>query len=275
MLKNDLRLSVPDGFAITTAAFADYLRFNGIAAKVAALGLDRDITEDDLLEIRQAILGGEMSPGLHDEIDKALIKLRKKCSGNCRLAVRSSAVEEDGEYSFAGQYETILNVAVEGAAVKEAYQQVLASLYTVKSAAYHRQAGLDIRNGRMAVGCLCMVNAQTSGVLYSTNPGGEKNTLLVSATWGLGKSLVEGQTDADYYLIRKGLQPEISERRTGTKTSMVVNEDKGGTQTINTPPDLSGRSSLTDAQALELAGRGLADRGPFQVPSGHRMGDGQ
>jgi pyruvate,water dikinase len=265
-LKNDLGLSVPDGFAITTAAFADYLRFNGIAAKVAALGQGGDITEDALLEIRQAILGGEMSPAMHDEISEALVKLREKCGNNCRLAVRSSAVEEDGEYSFAGQYETMLNVPLEGGAVKEAYQQVLASLYTMKSEAYHRQAGLDIRNGRMAVGCLCMVNAQASGVLYSTNPGGEKNTLLISSTWGLGKSVVEGQTDADFYLIRKGVQPGILERRLGRKTSMVVSEDKGGTQTVNTPPDLSGKSSLSDAQALELARMGLLIEDRFRSP---------
>ena len=158
------------------------------------------LRETALGEIRNAILSGEIPPALNIEIDRALERLGMRCSGKCQLAVRSSAAEEDGEYSFAGQYETVLNVPLEGTAVKEAYKQVVASLYTEKSAAYHQQAGLDIRTGRMAVGCLFMVDAKASGVLYSTDPAGKRSSLLISSTWGLGKTIVEGQTDADFYL---------------------------------------------------------------------------
>ncbi|RPI37739.1 MAG: hypothetical protein EHM54_02415, partial [Nitrospiraceae bacterium] len=265
-LKNELKLPVPDGFSITTSAFAEFIRLNGIDAKIAALRQDGDITEGELLNIRNSILKGEMPPALNKEIDMALEKLRMRCRGHCQLAVRSSAVEEDGEYSFAGQYETVLNVPLEGAAVKDAYRQVLASLFTEKSAAYHRQVGLDIKNARMAAGCLFMVDAAASGVLYSENPGGERNTQLISATWGLGKSIVEGQTDADFYLIRKGVQPVITEKKTGRKTSMVVNGDGSGTVTVNTPSDMVGKSSLTDEQALELAALGARIEAHFRAP---------
>ena len=265
-LKNELKLPVPDGFSITTSAFAEFIRHNGIDAKIAALGLDGDITEGELLDIRNSILKGEMPPALNKEIDAALEKLEMRCRGHCPLAVRSSAVEEDSEYSFAGQYETVLNVPLEGMAVKDAYRQVLASLFTGKSAAYHLQAGLDIKNARMAAGCLFMVDAAVSGVLYSENPGGERNTELISATWGLGKSIVEGQTDADFYLIRKGVQPAITQKKTGRKTSMVVNGEVSGTETVNTPSDMAGESSLTDEQALELAALGARIEAQFRTP---------
>jgi pyruvate,water dikinase len=130
-LKNELKLPVPDGFSITTSAFTEFIRHNGIDAKIAALGLDGDITEGELLDIRNSILKGEMPPALNKEIDAALEKLEMRCRGHCPLAVRSSAVEEDSEYSFAGQYETVLNVPLEGMAVKDAYRQVLASLFTL------------------------------------------------------------------------------------------------------------------------------------------------
>ena len=266
VLKNELKLPVPDGFSITTRAFDEFVRYNCIDEKVSLLGEGQEIDAGALQDVRSAVLGGEFSQALNNEIDKAIERLRMRCSGDCRLAVRSSAVEEDGEYSFAGQYETALNVPLEGTAVKEAYKQVLASLYTEKSATYHRQAGQDIRNGRMAAGCLFMVDAKASGVLYSTNPGGERNTLLISATWGLGKSLVEGETDADFYLIEKGPKPRISERKIGRKTSMVVNEEGGGVQTVKALPEMSEKSSLTDAEALELAGLGAMIEGHFRAP---------
>ena len=258
-LKNELKLPVPEGFSITTAAFTEFMRYNGIDAKVAALGEDMEITETALGEIRNAILSGAVPPALNTEIDRAIERLGTRCSGKCRLAVRSSAAEEDGEYSFAGQYETVLNVPLEGAAVKEAYKQVVASLYTEKSAAYHRQAGLDIRTGRMAVGCLLMVDAKASGVLYSTDPGGKSSSLLISSTWGLGKTIVEGQTDADSYLVMKGPQPVIREVKIGRKTSMVVSKEGSGTTAVDTPPAMSDRGSLTEAEALELAKTGCCD----------------
>ncbi|MDH4230985.1 MAG: PEP-utilizing enzyme [Nitrospirota bacterium] len=266
VLKNELKLSVPDGFSLTTSAFTEFIRHNGIDAKIAALGQDGDITEEELMDIRSAILRGEMPPALNKEIGEAIKKLGTRCSGHCPLAVRSSAVEEDGEYSFAGQYESVLNVPLGEAAVEDAYRQVLASLFTEKSAAYHRQAGLDIKNARMAVGCLFMVDAAVSGVLYSENPGGERNTQLISATWGLGKSIVEGQTDADSYLIRKGGQPVITQKKTGRKNSMVVNGERSGIDIVSTPSNMAGKSSLTDEQALDLAALGARIEAYFRTP---------
>jgi pyruvate, water dikinase len=265
-LKNELKLPVPDGFSITTAAFAEFMHHNGIDAKVAALGEGMEIAETELGEIRNAVLRGEIPPALSTVIDSAIERLRMRCKGKCPLAVRSSAAEEDGEYSFAGQYETVLNVPLERTAVKEAYKQVVASLYTEKSAAYHQQAGLDIRTGRMAVGCVSMVDAKASGVLYSADPAGKRSSLLISSTWGLGKTIVEGQTDADFYLIVKGPQPVIMEKKTGRKTSMVVNKEGSGTTTVNTPADMGERTSLTEAEALELAGVGVKIEGHFRTP---------
>ena len=268
-LRNELKLPVPDGFSITTGAFNEFMHHNGIDTKVAALGDGMEITEAALGEIRNAILHGVFPPALDAEIDRAIGKLAMRCNGKCGLAVRSSAAEEDGEYSFAGQYETVLNVPLEGTAVKEAYKQVVASLYTEKSAAYHGQAGLDIRSGRMAVGCLIMVDAQASGVLYSTDPAGpagKRSSLLISSTWGLGKTIVEGQTDADSYLIMKGPQPAITEIKIGKKTSMVVNNEGSGITSVSTPTDMSERGSLTEAEALELAGLGTEIEGHFKTP---------
>ena len=266
VLKNELGLPVPDGFSITTYSFSEFIRFNKIDLPVSMLGQDGHREKEVLQQIQEAILTGELPPVLDKEIDAALKKLGRQCNTDCRLAVRSSAEEEDGEYSFAGQYESVLNVPLERKTLKEAYKQVLASLFTRKSAAYHRQAGQDIRNARMAVGCLFMVDAKASGVLYSTNPGSLENTLIISSTWGLGKSIVEGQTDADMYIISKGLQPEIRGKKIGNKGSMVVNKEAAGIRTVVTSPGMAGKSSLTDEQAVELARLGMQIEKHFNCP---------
>jgi pyruvate,water dikinase len=266
VLKNELRLPVPDGFSITTAAFNEFMQHNGIDTMLASLGDGVEIAKAELGEIRDAILRGALPPALDAETDRALGKLAMRCGEKCRLAVRSSASEEDGEFSFAGQYDTVLNVPLEATAVKKAYKQVVASLYTEKSAAYHRQAGLDIRTGRMAVGCLLMVDAKASGVLYSTDPAGKRSSLLISSTWGLGKTIVEGQADADSYFVTKGPQPALKEVRIGRKTLMVFSKEGSGTTTISTPSGMSERGSLTEAEALELAGLGAMIEDHFRTP---------
>ncbi len=128
------------------------------------------------------------------------------------IAVRSSAQAEDREFSFAGQFDSVLNVPFESRAVQEAYKRVVASLFSERAGAYHKQLGIDIRSIKMAVACVVMVDADVSGVIYSVNPGGDDNTMLVNATWGLGASVVEGQTDADLYKVRKGSGPRINKR---------------------------------------------------------------
>ncbi len=77
-----------------------------------------------LHEVHEQILHGTMPPDLNRAIDKAVNKIRARCTGNCCLAVRSSAGEEDGDFSFAGQFETVLNVPLETAAVEKAYRKV-------------------------------------------------------------------------------------------------------------------------------------------------------
>ncbi|HEX8949736.1 MAG TPA: PEP/pyruvate-binding domain-containing protein, partial [Dissulfurispiraceae bacterium] len=195
---------------------------------------------------------------------------KARCGTNpdekCALAVRSSAEEEDSELSFAGQFETVLNVPPESASVKEAYKRVIASLFSDKAEAYYRRSGNDIRNMKMAVGCILMVDAAVSGVMYSANPGGDGGEVVINSTWGLGKSIVEGQTDADLYVVGKDAQPAIKEKRLGAKVSMVISRGDEGTTSAATPPEIAGKSSLTDAQALELAGIAMRIERHFRKP---------
>ncbi|MEJ2695497.1 MAG: PEP/pyruvate-binding domain-containing protein [Candidatus Sulfobium sp.] len=264
-MMNYLKLNVPGAFAITTHAFDEFMEHNRLNAVVEELrhgGPD----EAKLARIRDLIMQAEIPAGLDADIDAALEKMKERCGGPCFLAVRSSGEEEDGEFSFAGQFETVLNVTPEGEELKAAYRKVLASLFSAKAAAYQRRLGYEPGKMKMAVGCVVMVDAVSSGVVYSSSPDGDRGTLIVNATWGLGESIVEGRTDSDFYRVRKGAEPEILSEQAGSKQFMIVNRTGGGTERIATPADRAGRPCLTPEQVKELAGVAMLIEKHFRKP---------
>ena len=265
-IKNALKLNVPDAFAVTTRAFDAFMGHNRIFEKIRLPQNNATVPSASLHEVHELILHGEMPPDLHRAIDKAVSKISSRCKGKCSFAVRSSAGEEDGDFSFAGQFETVLNVPLETAAVEKAYRKVLASLFSEKSSMYQKRLGYDLSDMKMAVGCVVMVDADTSGVLYSIDQQGNRDTLIINAAWGLGTSVVEGQTDADFYRVSKTGNREIVETRIGTKGSMVIGMKQGGVTAVATPEEKRTRSSLDPGQVAELVRLALLIEKHFRRP---------
>ena len=142
----------------------------------------------------------EAQPGFRSpEILRAIEPL-----GPGPLAVRSSALGEDGaESSFAGQYETILNVEGE-AALFEAIDQCLASTESARAKAYRS----DIEDGEagppMSIVLQRMVDAQASGVCFTVDPFSDRrNRLILDSVVGLGESLVSGEASPDHDELRR------------------------------------------------------------------------
>lgn len=251
-LKHGVKLNVPDGFAITTHAFDEFIRHNRLEQKIESPGGD-PVAEPALDGLQHLIINAEIQSELDAAIDNAIDKIRKRCGQDCFIAVRSSADEEDGAFSFAGQFETVLNVPLEGRSVKDAYKKVVASLFSAKALSYQKHLGYEIGKLKMAVGCMAMVDAVSSGVIYSANPDGDSSTMIINAAWGLGSSIVEGQIDADSYVVSKGAIPEIIDEKCGSKDFVTVNLPGGGIERIDSPHDVRNRTCLTELQVKELA----------------------
>jgi pyruvate,water dikinase len=130
--------------------------------------------------------------------------------GGGKVAVRSSAIGEDsGGASFAGQYETVLNV--EGAeALRAAIVACVRSLENARAEAYRDQ---KLGTGRVQMNVVVqqMVEARAAGVLFTANPmNARRDQLVVDAVRGLGESLVSGRTTPDHWVLsRRG---EVAER---------------------------------------------------------------
>jgi phosphoenolpyruvate synthase/pyruvate phosphate dikinase len=167
------------------------------------------------------------------------------------VAVRSSALDEDGDLaSFAGQHETELNlVGIE--AVLEAVARCWASGHTERALAYRRQQGLGLKEVRLAVVVQQLVLADVSAVLFSANPmTNDCEEVVVTASWGLGESLVSGTVTPDTWVVRKR-DLTVIEEQVGAKERMTVALD-GGTREVPVPRLLRKRVTLTKAQVVEL-----------------------
>jgi pyruvate,water dikinase len=265
-LRNILRVNVPPGFAVTTYAFDEFVRHNGLSEKIDALGGEAGISEEELNGLKAMIIDGKMPPDLDRDIGMALDRMRAGCEGQCTLAVRSSAEEEDGEISFAGQFDTLLNVPASADRFIEAYKKVVASLFSVHAITYQKSFDYRIGKLKMAVGCMAMVDAVSSGVIFSVNPADGRETMMINSVWGLGRTVVEGQAEADLYIVRRGLDPEVIQEKQGSKETMEVNAAEGGTATVDTPDALKGRPSLTPDQVRELAIQALFIEKYFRKP---------
>ena len=197
-MRRELALPTPDGFAITTAAYRLFLIETGLATDIDEALAEVSADDPAALEItgrkiRARIIESPLPTTIRAAIEEATGKLTNGSSSDLRLAVRSSAIGEDGEISFAGQYTSVLNVPIGDLA--EAYKQVVASKYSATALSYRMHHGLDDRETPMAVLVLEMIQPRLSGVLYTADPvGADQDSIRVSAVAGLGDALVGGNT---------------------------------------------------------------------------------
>lgn len=187
-------LPVPDGFVLTTDAYAR-------AAQTA--GLQGLFTDPDTppAALREAIL----STGMPKDIGRAVTAAYHRLGDNVPVAVRSSATAEDlPGAAFAGQQDTYLNV-VGDAAVLEAVRRCWASLFTDRAVDYRRQRLIAPEEVRIAVVVQVMVESDTAGVMFTADPvSGARDRVLIDAGAGLGEAVVSGLVTPDHYVLETG-----------------------------------------------------------------------
>jgi len=238
---------VPPGFVISAHACRVFLERSGV--------LQRAENEAELASLPERILQAKIPRKLRLAIRRSISS--KSFIGDCHsLAVRSSATGEDGKESFAGQYKTVLGV--KPADVLRAYREVIASLYSPGVIAYRRGLGLPPGRGLMAVGCLGMVPAAASGVVYTLNPSQPRQDMLVIAVaHGLGKAVVDGMQAVDRYEISRRAPHAVLSRRMATQEKMYIATSGGGVEHVQVKEGLRGKPAISDAQLAELTATAL------------------
>jgi len=263
-IRGRLGLPVPRGFAITAAAYQAFLTASGLApvieAKVAALPPgDLAALAQVSEEIQTLILAAPLPPDL-----EAILQLTASALPGSHFAVRSSAVGEDSEVSFAGQFTTLLNVTVED--LPRQYKQIIASKFSPQALHYWRQQGFTVADLPMAVGVLSMVPARASGVMFTADPQAPANrTLIINAIWGLGKYAVDGVVTPDHYVFAKDSRQLLRQEIARKPVALRVTPG-GGCQEETLPAAQAEAPCLTPAQLQSLLEIGLALEQHFGRP---------
>jgi pyruvate,water dikinase len=182
----------------------------------------------------------------HAEIDAASARAIEQAYalvGAGSVAVRSSGLDEDGDrHSFAGQYESTLNVI--GAAPVVAHVKACwASAYSERALRYRLQHRLPCGVVDMGVIVQEIVRAEKSGVIFTINPiSGRRDEIVISAVYGLGDGLVSGAVDADTLVVARATG-RVCETVVGDKRERVeASRDECGT--VVRAVDAGARSSL-------------------------------
>ncbi|MBU4448257.1 MAG: hypothetical protein KKD99_06700, partial [Proteobacteria bacterium] len=249
---NRVGLPVPQGFSITAAAYKRFLESSSLAADLEAMLSHANIEDlDSLKTISRELQAMVRQAPLPPDLEEAIVQAGRDLPTHW-LAVRSSAVGEDTEFSFAGQFATLLNV--DAASLPGHYKEIVASKFTSRAIFYWKYQQFSVNSLPMAVGVLAMVPARASGVMFSLDPHApQDDTVMISAVWGLGQYAVDGTVSPDLFTVSRQDPYPITQRRVAEKPVALTCGPAGGVEEIALAPEQAQAPCLTDDQVRTLA----------------------
>ena len=163
-----------------------------VGAKAAALG--------ELVRVGFPVPEGFVVTGEPDEA----VSEADRMLGGVPVAVRSSALAEDlADASFAGQYDTVLDVRGPDALLA-AVSRVRQSATGTRVRAY-RAARAATEPSGIAILVQRMLAPEAAGVAFTANPvTGDRREVVITAGRGLGERVVAGETMGDEWVVREG-----------------------------------------------------------------------
>lgn len=256
-------VKVPNGFAVTSAAYYYFLEQAGIKREI--VNLLRGLNSHNIVDlkrrgraIRNLILNADLPQDLELKIVQAYKKLGR--GQEVSVAVRSSATAEDlPDASFAGQQETFLNVRG-NRELLTAVKKCMASLFTDRAISYREDKHFSHIKVALSVAVQLMVRSDkaSSGVMFTLDTeSGFRDVVLINSIYGLGENIVQGRVSPDEFLIfkstlKQGYRALIS-KELGTKRWRMVYDKRNNVKNIPVSEKDRMRFSISDEEALQLA----------------------
>ena len=232
---------------LTSVSMADVSEVGGKAANLGEL-IAAGVRVPDGVVLSAAV--ADLTPAERESLMRDAVR----GLGAGPFAVRSSGISEDGsEHSFAGMFESVLDVSV--GELPSAVERILASAKTSRAAEY--QPG---SSGRMAVIVQRMVAPAAAGVALTADPiNGDRHVSIVTAVRGLGDRLVSGAAVGDEWVVRgtgatPRRQPEQAiDRRQAVRVATEarrIAEARGAPQDIEWAIDAEGTLWIVQARPM-------------------------
>jgi len=195
-----LGIKVPHGFAITTQAFLDFLINNNIYNQIKSL-LAKTLSLKDKSRQIANLFTAQISDKIAEEISKAKNELKGL------LAVRSSStIEDTKEASFAGLYDTFLQLKSSDEVLK-AVKKCWQSAFGFRALAYLKKLDLRMKDpAEIAMGVLVqkMITQRFAGVMFTVNPvTGDASKILIEYSDRPAKLVTLGEITPNPLLVDK------------------------------------------------------------------------
>ena len=262
-------LPVPPGFVVTTEACMEFYRQNRISPRIAdeLRSFDPDNTaalSTASANLTKILLDGIMPDSMHREIEEAYDALASTAN---RVAVRSSATAEDtAQFSFAGMFESFLNVSGKPALL-DAVKRCWASAYAARVLFYRLKQELP---GEMLVAVVVqsMIDSDKSGVMFTTDPASRDGSrIVIEAAWGLGESVVQGAVTPDRHVLDKNSLELVSSSIAEKEFLLEWNKAANATTRIDLHGDRRARAPvLTEAEIKTLGDLARRVEAHYGVP---------
>ena len=262
---------VPTGFATTAYAFNKFLNNDDLANRINGVLAELDTANLTQLsevghQIRKWIVEQPFPQDLEEAIKLQFTQLNGH-STSASYAVRSSATAEDlPDASFAGQQESFLNVeGIDQVLVK--VKEVFASLYNDRAISYRVHKGFAHAEVALSAGVQRMVRSDlaASGVMFTIDTeSGFEDVVFITSSYGLGETVVQGAVNPDEFYVHKPIlakdKKSIVRRNLGSKliqmrfaTSAEKAQLGHSVTTVDVPPEMRNRYSLSDEDVVQLA----------------------
>jgi len=256
-------LPVPSAFVVTAGTYRSFIEETGIEA---ALFEAVDVDSDDSGALAEAaeraqelILSTEVPASVREDVLAAYDEL-----GDGAVAVRSSATAEDlPDASFAGQQDTYLNVS--RADLLDRVKECWASLFTQRAIYYRTEQGFAHDAVDIAVVVQQMVDAEKSGVLFTSHPSTGAPTAIVEAAWGLGEAVVSGTVSPDNYVVDRE-SGEVDDVTVAEKRVMCVRGEDGRTVERSVPDEKRDEQVLDEDELRRLVDLGESVEAHYDCP---------
>ncbi len=167
--------------------------------------------------------------------------------------------EDSPRDSFAGQFETFLNVSGEENLLR-AIKKCFISSFNNRVIAYREEKKIDHLKFALSVGVQKMVRSDlaSSGVIFTLDTEtGFKNVVLINSIWGIGEMIVQGKiTPDEFYVFKPTLKQgykSIIRKNLGRKNKKYLYKKQGGLKEVPVSKNQQLKFSLTDEEILTLA----------------------
>jgi pyruvate,water dikinase len=237
-------LPTPGGFALTAAAYHHQLRAIGLADMLAQYNAaDLPASRKLSIAIRLALYQKPIAPEI---LEPLLAVWRAQRADGSRGVVRSSALIEDREgANFAGQFESFLGLTDETEFLT-AVRACWAALWTSHARRYMENHCLSPADTAMGVLIQPLIAAKASGGGLSETAEGH---MLISATWGLGSAIAQGEVVPDRIVLAKnGFLRTVEAGRKSHRDTC----EHGESAPQLVPADLVNEPCLTPGEAVTL-----------------------